>query len=171
VSEAGEPVASPAGGRFSSTRPRRWWMVLLIVSLAFNLLIGAAALTRLFIKERTERVTGSSYIQLVPRKFLSDLPQPRRHELLAIFQQHRDEFREGRRMARDSAARLADALAAEPYDAAKVKSVADEFANAGTGMIAQGVEAAMEVVGKLTPAERGQLAQRIRERAQSGRSK
>ncbi len=152
-----------------ASRPSRWWTVLLIVSLAFNVLIGAATATRFFVKERTERVTGAGYIQMVPRKFLADLPRERRRELLAVFREFRDEFRDGRNAARESAAKLAGALEAEPYDAAAVKAVADEFARSGTGMIAHGVEATMQFVARLTPEERKQLALRIRERAAAGR--
>ena len=47
--------------------------------------------------------------------------------------------------------------------------VADEFARSGTGMIVQGVEAALQFVTRLTPEERRQLALRIRERAAAGR--
>ena len=80
-----------------------------------------------------------------------------------------DEFRGGRNAARDSAAKLADALETKPYDAAAVKLVADEFARSGTGMIIHGVEAAVRFVSRLTPYERRQLALRIRERAAAGR--
>ncbi len=168
---ADQPVSSQAEGSQdrSAPRPRRWWTVLLIVSLAFNLLIGAATATRFFVKERIERVTGAGYIQLVPRKFLADLPGERRRELLAVFREFRDEFRDGRKAARDSAAKLADALDAEPYDEAAVKAVAGEFARSGGGMIAHGVEAAVQFVARLTPDERRQLALRIRERAAAGR--
>lgn len=165
----------PAGGQAGAgqgrpaSRPSRWLTILLIVSLAFNVLIGAAAATRFFVKERIERVTGAGYIQLVPRKFLADLPRERRRELLAVFREFRDEFRDGRKAARESAVKLADTLEAEPYDAAAVRTVADEFARSGTGMIAHGVEAALQFVARLTPDERRQLALRIRERAAAGR--
>ncbi len=166
----------PAGGQAGAgqgrpaSRPSRWLTILLIVSLAFNVLIGAAAATRFFVKERIERVTGAGYIQLVPRKFLADLPRERRRELLAVFREFRDEFRDGRKAARDTAAKLADVLEAEPYDTAAVKAVAGEFAQSGRGLIDHGVEAAVQFVGKLTPDERRQLALRIRERAAAGRS-
>jgi Spy/CpxP family protein refolding chaperone len=132
-------------------------------------LIGTAATTRFFVKERIERVTGAGYIQLVPRKFLADLPRERRRELLAVFGEFRDEFRDGRKASRETAAKLADVLEAEPYDAAAVKAVADEFSQSGRGLIDHGVEAAVQFVGKLTPEERRQLALRIRERAAAGR--
>jgi uncharacterized membrane protein len=165
----------PAGNQSETSqsrtapRPSRWWTALLVVSLAFNVLIGAATASRYFVKERVERVTGAGYIQLVPRKFLADLPRERRRELLAVFREFRDEFRDGRKAARETAAKLADVLEAEPYDAAAVKAVADEFARSGTGMIAQGVEAAVQFAARLTPEERKQLALRIRERAAAGR--
>jgi uncharacterized membrane protein len=169
---ADQQVSSQSeGGQIprSASPPSRWWTVLLIVSLALNVLVGAATATRFFVKERTERVTGAGYIQLVPRKFLADLPRERRRELLAVFREFRDEFRDGRKAARESAAKLADALESEPYDAAAVQAVADEFARSGTGMIAHGTKAAVQFVGRLTPDERRQLALRIRERAAAGR--
>jgi len=159
---------APSGN--AALRLSRGWQVILVVSLAFNVLVGAAVASRYFVKERIERVTGAGYIQLVPRKFLADLPRERRRQLLAVFGEFRDEFRDGRKAARETAAKLADVLEAEPYDAAAVQAVAGEFAQSGRGLIDHGVEAAVQFVGKLTSDERRQLALRIRERAAAGRS-
>ena len=159
---------APSGN--AALRLSRGWQVILVVSLAFNVLVGAAVASRYFVKERIERVTGAGYIQLVPRKFLADLPRERRRQLLAVFGEFRDEFRDGRKAARETVAKLADVLEAEPYDAAAVQAVAGEFAQSGRGLIDHGVEAAVQFVGKLTSDERRQLALRIRERAAAGRS-
>ena len=59
-----------------------WTMFLLVASLAVNLVIGAAAGMRYFYPDRLERWSGASFTQLLPRRFLSDLPEDRRREFL-----------------------------------------------------------------------------------------
>ena len=164
---------SDQGPESSAARPPRprWWTVLLIASLALNLLAGGAVATRYFMHERMTRFTGIGNIQLVPRKFLGELPRQRRLELLAVFRGYSDEFKMERTASREAAEKLATALAAEPYDAAAVKAVADQFGAAGNRLISHGVAAAMELIGKLSPQERQQLARHIRQRAQPGNRK
>ena len=159
------PVEPPAGRRWT------WWQVLLVISLALNLLVGAAAATRFFHHPRPERLVGTSYLHLIPKKFFADLGQARREELLAHVKEHRDRFREGHQKSRAVAENLADALDAAPYDEARVRAVLDEFTGNGTNQIGIGAKAALDFVSRLTPEERILLAQRIRERAKGGKRK
>ena len=156
------PPNPPASRRWT------WWHVLLIVSLALNLLVGAAAATRFFIHPPSERMVGMSYLQLVPRKFFADLDRPRREELLGHVRDYRDRFRDGQQKSRVVAESLADALDAAPYDEARVRAVLDQFTGNGVDQIGLGAKAALDFIASLSPDERILLAQRIRERAKGG---
>lgn len=159
------PANPPASRRWT------WWHVLLIVSLALNLLVAAAAATRFFIHPPSERMVGMSYLQLVPRKFFADLDRPRREELLAQVRGYRDRFREGQQKSKAVAESLADALDAAPYDEARVGAVLDQFTGNGVDQIGLGAKAALDFIARLSPEERVLLAQRIRERAKGGKRK
>lgn len=157
---------SPAASRRWS-----WWQVVLTVSLALNLLVGAAAATRFFVHPPSERMVGMSYLQLVPRKFLAGLDRARREELLGHIRGYRDSFREGQKKSRQVAESLADALDAAPYDEARVRAVLGEFTGNGVDQIGIGARAALDFIARLNPDERILLAQRIRERAKGGKRK
>ena len=159
------PEATQAGGTPPSRRPR-WWMALLIGSLMLNLLFGGAALARFFIFHGPPGgMFAMSHLQLVPRPFFMDLEHQRREELLGVLHDFRDRFRSGQENSRKLAKTLADALAATPYDEAQVRSAVDGFAKNGSAMLDVASQAAMDFIARLTPEERGHLAQRIRERA------
>src|SRR5205814_5285705 len=82
------PEAAVAASRWDG----RWWMALLVLSLALNLLVAGALAVRFFAPEHFERYTGASYSPLIPRKFLSDLPADRRKELGDLLRRSRGEF-------------------------------------------------------------------------------
>lgn len=151
--------------------PRRftWRSALLIGSLAVNLLFIGAAAARFFVHEPPGRMSGISEMQLIPRKFFGDLDSSRRSEMMAVFRGYRGDFRDGRDARRALAAALADALAAEPYDEARVKTAIADFNARSAHLVNRGGDAAMEFIGKLTPAERVLLSKRIRERVEGGR--
>ncbi len=153
--------------------PRRWtwWQVVLIVSLALNVLVGAAAVTRYFSHPRHERMTGVGYLHLIPKKFFADVGRPRREELLDHLKEHRDGFRDGRQKLKAVAENLAAALEAAPYDEARVRATLEEFSANGVGQIGLSAKAAQDFITRLTPEERVLLAQHIRERAKGGRRK
>lgn len=154
----------------SAPRPiGRWLKVALVTSLAFNVLIVSAVATRLWRGFDGERMPPGAYVQLVPRKFLRDLPDDKRQQAQTILRSFAKEARSGREAARDTANKLADAISAEPYDQAKVKEVIDGFASESGRIAAQGGEAALQVIALLTPEERQALAESIRERAASGK--
>ena len=145
--------------------PSRWWGVLLVGSLALNLLVGGAVATRFIMGPPHERFTGASYTQLVPRRFLSDLDQERRRVLLDVLKQYRKDFSEGRKSAKLQSAKLADALEAEPYDVTKVEEAVKAYADGGTAMVAHGATAALDFISRLSPEERRMMAERLRQRA------
>jgi uncharacterized membrane protein len=141
-----------------------WTMFLLVASLAVNLLIAGAAGIRYFYPERLERWSGASFTQLLPRRFLSDLPDDRRREFLDLLKSRREVFRQSRSGMRDVALRFAAALERNPYDEAQLTQAIQDFTKLSTQMVDSGTEVTLQIVQKLTPQERLQLAQRVRER-------
>jgi uncharacterized membrane protein len=146
-----------------------WLKAALIASLAVNLLFIGAGVARFLVKEPSDRMTGLSQVQLIPRKFFGELDGERKAELLGVFRDMRPAFREGRRAMREDIVALADALEAEPYDAARVKAAVDGFTARSERLVASGGEAALTLIAKLTADERKVLAKHIRQRAERGR--
>ena len=164
MNEAQAPPATPQR-RFGRTG------ALLLASLAINLVFVGGGVTRFFMHERPDRMSGISEMQLIPRKFFGDIDRDRRGELLGVFKGYRGEFRDGREARRQLAAALADALEATPYDEVKVKAAVEAFSTRSSELIARGGNAALEFIGKLNDKERRDLARRIRERSSGGRER
>lgn len=141
-----------------------WWGLLLVASLALNLLVGGAIAAHFLFPERLERMAGLNFAQLLPRRFFGDLSRERRKELLNVLKSYRDGFKDGREEMQTAALAIADALDAEPYDAVKTEAAVKSFADVGGGLIADGAKVANDVLARLTPEERKLLAQRLRER-------
>lgn len=148
----------------------RWLKLALIASVALNLLFVGAGVTRYFVPGGPERMAMSSQMQLFPRKFFSELDRPRRMELLRAFRSYDPAFREGRAAARAQIAVLAAALDAEPYDPAQVKAAVDGFTAKSDALAASGGEAALMLIGKLSPEERKLLARHLLLREENMRS-
>jgi uncharacterized membrane protein len=148
-----------------------WTMFVLVASLAVNLLIAGAAGMRYFYPDRLERWSGASFTQLLPRRFLSDLPEDRRREFLDMLKSRREVFRESRAGMRDVALRFADALEGNPYDEARVTQAVRDFTKLSTQMVDSGTLVTLQIVQKLTPEERRQLAQQVRERVERMRDR
>jgi uncharacterized membrane protein len=143
----------------------RWWSAVLIASLAINLLVGAAVVTHYLRPNRPESIGRPQYAQLIPRKFFAELPRERRRELLDVLRKYSGDFRSRREEARANAMKLADALDAEPFDAARASEAAAAFAASGSAMAQRATSLASEFIAKLTPEERKQLARHIRDRS------
>lgn len=154
-----------------ASKGTNWLKVALIASLAVNLLFIGAGVTRFVMRDPPDRVAGLSQVQMIPRKFFGDLDGPRKTELLGVFRQLSPSFREGRRTLKADLAALAGALDAEPYDAARVQSAVDNFSSHSQGLAASGAQAALKLIGMLTPEERKLLAMHIRQRDDRGRGK
>lgn len=151
--------------RYWPGRDSRWWSALLIASLALNLFIGGAIATRFFTHGGPQRFIGAGYTQLIPRGFFAEMPRDRRKVLLDILRQYRKDFRAEREGTESVAAKLADVLVSEPYDVEKVKLVVSEFAGQSGKLAVRGGDAALDIIGRLSPEERKILAEAIRDRA------
>ncbi len=143
----------------------RWTSILLVVSLALNCLMAGAIAARWFREERMERFSGGSFTQLLPRRFMGDLPRDRRNELMSILGDHRKDFRTGRAALRQAAANIAKALETDPLDQDGLNKAIDIFDQQATGLIDKGSDVTRLVFDKLSFEERKMLANRIRERA------
>jgi uncharacterized membrane protein len=139
-------------------------MFLLVLSLAVNLLIAGATGVRYFYPERLERWSGASFTQLLPRRFLSDLPDERRREFLDDLKSRREVFRQSRTEMREAALRFAAALERNPYDEAEVNAAVQEFTRLSTQMVDSGTQVTLNIVRKLSPEERTLLSQNVRDR-------
>jgi uncharacterized membrane protein len=159
--ETGQPQEQP--------RRRGWLMAVLVVSLALNLfVIGAIAAQHMGWRDgdrRVGRMIGPGFTQLLPRRFFFEISNDRRHELRTLMRGHRGEFRDGRNELRLAARSVADALAAEPFDQARLDAALQTFAAGGHSLIDIGVKVAREVVSGLTAEERKLLAKQLLRRS------
>jgi hypothetical protein len=156
------PTLAPAAAA-PPTRSR-WWTVLLVTSLAFNLLIGGAIATRMLRGDGGSRFNGASFIQLLPGRFVGELPRDRRRVVTDILNRYRKMIRDQRDVSKATALELADAVAATPYDQDKVKAVIQKFSQQAGQLALTGGDATLEVLSQLTNEERQALATAIRER-------
>lgn len=161
---------TPAPEAEKAPRRWRWTGILLVASLVLNCLLGGAIAARWFAEERMERFSGASYTQLIPRRFMADLPGERRRELLGILGGHRKDFREGRGRLKAASIVIANALEAEPFDPEALNRATQDFGGEAFKLITRGSDVTREVVMKLSPEERKLLGKRIRERAEGRRS-
>lgn len=144
----------------------RWWTLLLGLSLMVNLLVAGLAVGVGLDGGPVDRIMGASYIQLIPRSFLRDLPRDRRHELMKIVHGRSEALRELRDNSQSSPLKLAETLENPAATAAELKAAVDMFTTGTESLAAGGGAVVMEIVGKLTPDERKLLATAIRERAE-----
>lgn len=152
-------------------RRRRLIGLVLLVSLALNLLVAGFFIARELRPEKYRRITGPGYTQLIPRKFFFDVSRDRRAELVEAMRAHRKLFRGHRRELRDSAKLVADALEAEPFDQATLEAAIQAFRGKSVELIDEGGKIGTSFFAMLNDEERKQLGKRIRQRAEGRRKK
>lgn len=152
-------------------RRRRWIGVLLLVSLALNLLVAGFFIAHKLRPEKYRRITGPGYTQLIPRKFFFDISSDRRAELVKAMRAHRKLFRGHRRELRETARRVADALEAEPFDQAALDAALQGFRGKSVELIDEGGRIGASFFAMLTDEERKQLSKRIRQKTEGRRKK
>lgn len=161
-----ESATAPTTGSPPATRTRRWLPVLLLASLAFNLVVIGAAVAERFWTQPTERASAPRSTDLLPYRFFTELDRQRRAELRAEFRAHRAAFRHERNELRRAARAVAAALDETPYDPQKVRSAIAEHVSRSHRLVDLTGAVAGEMIDKLTPDERRLLASHIRERAE-----
>lgn len=143
----------------------KWWTALLVVSLMANLLIAGAIGGRFARGHEMAGGKGSNFVQLIPRKFLEELDGPRRRELMQMLRDNRDAFKQMRASANAAALELATALENPNYDSAAVQAVIEKFSTGRESLAAKGAAVVTDIIAKLTPDERKNLAAAIRDRS------
>ena len=148
--------------------PHGWniWRWVLVVSLALNLLLLAAGVTRFVMgPPRMGRLAQTSYLHMIPRHFLAGMERARRDDLLSLLRTYRDRFRDSQDASRAAADRLAAAMVAEPFDEAALRDAISEINRNGAEQVGLGTQAAQDFILQLTAGERKSLAYDIRQRA------
>lgn len=152
-------------------RRGRWIGILLLISLALNLLVAGFFIAHKLRPEKHRRITGPGYTQLIPRKFFFDVNPDRRAELVEAMRAHRKLFRGHRRELRGAAKLVADALEAEPFDQAALDAALQGFHGKSVELIDEGGRIGASFYAMLTDQERKQLGKRIRQKAEGRRKK
>ncbi len=158
-------VTTPPKGRFIPELRSPWWTVLLGLSLMANLVIGGAAIGSRMKGGGWQMGLMENRAQLLPRKFFAELPHDRRRELMDMFKAKKDQFAQSREAANAVTLKFADLLEQPDLDQIKIKAVIDDFTSGTTSFASQGQAVILDIVAKLTPDERKNLAADIRERA------
>jgi Spy/CpxP family protein refolding chaperone len=145
--------------------PRRRWLVpLLVASIAVNLVIIGAAVSGQVWPDHDGRKSSHRSADLMPRSFFRALDDERREELVEVFRARKAEWREERSALSGAAAALADALEREPFDAPQAETAIADHAARSHQLVDLGAAVAADLINSLTPAERRDLAQAIRQR-------
>jgi uncharacterized membrane protein len=144
---------------------RRWWPYLLGLSLMANLLIGGLVIGHGFKQRGAERMAGAGLVQLVPRDFFASLPRQRRLELLRDIREQTHGLRDMRDGSSDRVLKFADALEAQDYRPESVANAVNDFSTGEGSIAAQSSKFIVDMVAKLSPEERKQLATTVRDRA------
>lgn len=149
--------------------PRRWLGPALLASVALNLFLVALISVPLFTGPPDgfrDHSRGP-----MPGMFLESfkaLPKQDRAAIRKAMVGHFPEVRPYLAAMRDAKTRLADALAADPYDETAVHAAFDDLDKAMSGMGAVGRDAMMAGFAQLTPEQRKHVAEAMRERHRKG---
>ena len=163
MSDIGTPAA-PSGGRIN------WLKAALVASFAVNLLFVGAVAARWYAGHGPERYARLTQTQLIPRPFFRDLDRDRRMELLSVFRTNDRQVRDGRRAVKAQVAELAEALEAEPYDAARARAAVEGFTARSEDLFGMGSASALTLLDMLSPEERKLMAKHLRARDDRPRS-
>lgn len=140
----------------------RWWTVVLGLSLMANLLIGGIVIGRNLGDRHGGGPMLNNVSQLVPRKFIDNLSDVRRKDILGILRTNRDELRNLREDTRATVLKLAEAL--EAPDPAGINAVIDSYTTGSESLAGHSAKMARDLIAKLTADERKLLASAIRDR-------
>lgn len=150
----------------SSGRPR-WLKVLLIASLALNLLVIGGMASAMWRHHHGRGPFGGPRGDHSLMGFVRDLPSERQQAVRADVEAAREAVKPMRQEIRDAWAATNAVLTAEPFDKAKVKEAAAKLLAAEAKFKTAISDALIDTAEKLTPEERKKL-QEWRERRRGG---
>ncbi len=138
----------------ATPRPaRRWHRWLLLASLGLNLaflgLVAGAVL-----RGPPERLAGGPALWSYARA----LPEPFRDDLRTAMHASRHDWSGPRDRLRQQRAALAEALVAEPFDAARVAEVLGQELALSSDLADRGTEMLLAQIARMTPVERAAYA-------------
>ena len=154
-----------------STTPEKktnWTKILLVVSLALNVLIVTAVGSAIYKNNSSDGpggVRGNGQIEMMLRA----LPEEERRELRRSFMQSvrgkdaRSEMQERRKA-------VMDALLADPFDADALTAALEEQRNFRTGLAADSEALWVDVFSNLSEAERAEFRLNLKEMSKRGKS-
>jgi uncharacterized membrane protein len=164
------PQTKPRWGWLPQLRSR-WWTLLLGLSLMLNLMVGGIVFGDRFGGGRADRLMGASYVQLIPRNFFRQLSHDRRKQLMEIVRESRDDLRGLRSQYEGTSVKLAEVLEKDTFSPEELRQSVSAFSTGTESLAARGGEVVIKIVNQLTPEERKQLAQAIRQRDAMGRNR
>tara|TARA_R110002110_G_scaffold322150_5_gene534532 strand:+ start:12415 stop:12972 length:558 start_codon:yes stop_codon:yes gene_type:complete len=144
--------------------PRRWLGPALLASVALNLFLVALISVPLFSQSRDGfgvRRHGSMHAMF--HESFKDLPKQDRAAIREAMVSHFPKIRPYLVAMRDAKTRLADALAADPYNEETVRAAFADLDKAMSGMGAVGRNAMMAGFAQMTPDQRKHVAKAMRE--------
>ncbi len=160
------------GSPVSPTSKSRWWSILLVSSLMLNLLFAGWLIgNRYWMRHGGERMAGVTMVQIIPRSFFSGLPRERRLELLRIVREEMSGLREKRTGSSPEILQLAEILERDTLSTSDTDRVIDTFSAGPDSLAVRGSKVLKDLIAKLTPEERKQLAAAMRERAEREKSR
>ncbi|HSF94246.1 MAG TPA: periplasmic heavy metal sensor [Thermohalobaculum sp.] len=149
------------GGKISWKRAPAWMKLLLVVSLIGNAAIAGMAGGWMARDERQPNEPGLSRQQT---RILHMVPEARRDEAREILLSRSDEIAAAREVMRSTQQKMLEAIRAEPFSPEQFKAALAERRAASSEVWGTGYEQLAEIAGKLTAAERAQMADAMEER-------
>lgn len=140
------------------------WRTLLFLSVALNLLVAGAVVGAVGAGVRIERSAEAAQLP-APRMFIAALPQPTRAKMRAALAQTWDQTRDLRQQAMQARRDAYAAAAMEPYDAVRVRAAFARVRAADAATLAAFHDNVVAVFATLTPAERHQALDALRDAA------
>lgn len=161
------PQGRVDGAAAETSSPQGYWRLMLLASLAVNLLFAGAAVGSLWIAKHPRPVSSSASgtPELAMTGFIRTLSKERAKELRRLIkQQGRPDIEPLMAASRQARRDAAQALAAEPFDGTQLKQAFDKIDTAEAATKAAIRSNLIAVAGQLSPTERLTLAERWKAR-------
>lgn len=141
----------------------RWLGIALLLSLAINAFIVGTIATRILEIRDFRRPNPPPVVDALAdsNRMLRGIPKDRRDQLRLIVRGHQLKMKPHREALDEARNALADAVAADPLDLARVDAALVAIQQVRAGMRDSGRNLTLDLVKAMTPAERQELAQRM----------